>query len=42
VKQYLTQDKSADLARLDAFVAFDRGAGDEARDLVSKPGAPHE
>jgi hypothetical protein len=40
VKQYLPQDKSADLARLDAAVASDRGAGEEARDLVSKPGAP--
>jgi len=39
VKQYLTRDKS-DLAQLEVAVAEDRGAGQEAGDLVSKPGAP--
>lgn len=39
IKQYLTQDKSGDLTRLDVAVT-DRGAGQEAGDLVSKPGAP--
>jgi hypothetical protein len=40
VKQYLTQDKSAELLRLEVAVAVGRGAGQEAGDLVSKPGAP--
>jgi hypothetical protein len=39
VKQYLPRDKSADLARLDAAVTGARhGVGEEAGDLVSKPG----
>jgi hypothetical protein len=36
-KQYSSQDKSGDLARLEVAVAE---AGVEAEDLVSKPGAP--
>jgi hypothetical protein len=39
VKQYLVADKSIDLAPLDVAVTADRrGAGQEAGDLVSKPG----
>jgi hypothetical protein len=41
VKQYLVADKSADLARLVVALTGDaREVGEEAGDLVSKPGAP--
>lgn len=41
VKQYLVADKSADLARLEVALTGDaREVGEEAGDLVSKPGAP--
>jgi hypothetical protein len=41
VKQYLVPDESADLARLDVALTGDaREVGEEAVDLVSKPGTP--
>ena len=39
VKQYLVADKSGDLAQLNAVVNDRREVGEEAGDLVSKPGA---
>ena len=40
VKQYLTHNTPAELPRLEVAVPVERGAGQEAGDLVSKPGAP--